>query len=137
MYRNIDYVRVRKLKVVAKLQRGQKLNTRQQHYSIEDASLLSLQGIYRWFNGESRSETVESLTELILSCTRQTGMDPNEHKVLANQLIDVAEGIRNLSFTYKEDSTTCAGLDILLDIINDYCKDYVEKIDLEEEHVTI
>jgi hypothetical protein len=136
MYKAVDYVRIRKLKVVAKLTKGQKLNTRQQHYSIEDASVLSLKGFYRWVNGESRSETVESLTELIISCTQQTGMDPSEHVNMAKQLMEVAEGIRNLAYTYKEDQTTCAGLDILLEMISAYCRIHLP-VELEVETMEV
>lgn len=130
MYRSIDPTRIRNLKVVAKLKQGQKLRTRFHHYSIDDHGVISLQSFLRWAAGESRAETIESLTGLIESCVTQHGLEPEEKVRLANQFKNVAGGIRNLAVTYKDDITACAGLELIMEAIDDYIARHGE--DLEE-----
>jgi hypothetical protein len=118
------------------------------HYSIEESKLLSLNSIFRWVNGESRDQTVDALAQLVDSCISQRGLTVEETTKLTKQLIDAATGIKNLSITYKDDSTTCAGLEYIMETINEYVNknnhllpdEYrmrelvIEEVTLEEDH---
>lgn len=121
MYRSIDSTKIRNLKVIAMLKQGQRLRTRTQFFSIDDYSLMTIYtaGI-RYFTGEGRSETIDAITRLIESCVQQAGVSENERKRLSFQLKDVLIGIKNLYITYKEDSTACAGLDYITELIEDF-----------------
>jgi hypothetical protein len=121
MYRSIDSTKIRNLKVIAMIKQGQRLRTRTQFYSIDDYSLMTIYkaGI-RYFTGESRTETIDAITRLIESCVRQAGVSESERKRLSFQLTEVLTGIKNLYITYKDDSTACAGLDYITELIEDF-----------------
>lgn len=114
MYSIIDTDRLINLKVVAKLKRGQKLNTRLQHYTIEPPGILSPAGFLRWVNGESRRQTIQALDNLVSSCVYQNNLSFEEKGALVEQLYFSAEGIKNLLFTYVNDDTTVSGLELIL-----------------------
>lgn len=114
MYSIIDTDRLINLKVVAKLKRGQKLNTRLQHYTIEPPGILSPAGFVRWVNGESRRQTIQALDNLVSSCVYQNNLQHEEKMALVEQLYYTAEGIKNLVFTYVNDDTTVSGLELIL-----------------------
>lgn len=121
MYKSIDSTRIRNLKVVAKLRQGDRLRTRAHHYSIDTySSIFSYKPIVRYFTGEGKEETVDSLTKLVDSCVKQVGLTTSDKKRLSEQLKGVIKGINNLSITYKEDSTACAGLDFVKELIEDF-----------------
>lgn len=132
MYRSIDSSRVRNLKVVSKIKIGQKLSTRFHRFTIDGSSPLSLTGLIRYINGESRAETCDSLTDLILSCVSQPGLSNDEKSRLIKQLLDTRKGIVNLSKTYKDDETTVSSLEFILENIDTFTG-YVETIEEEEE----
>lgn len=121
MYRSIDSTKIRNLKVIAMLKQGQRLRTRTQFYSIDDYSLMTIYkaGI-RYITGESRTETIDAITRLVESCVRQAGVSETERKRLSFQLKEVLIGIKNLYITYKDDSTACAGLDYITELIEDF-----------------
>lgn len=114
MYKVIDTDRIINLKVVAKLKRGHKLNTRLQHYTIEPPGILSPAGFVRWVNGESRRQTIQALDNLITSCVYQSNLSSGEVASLVEQLYHTSEGVKNLAFTYKDDETTVSGLELIL-----------------------
>ena len=118
MYRSIDSTKIRNLKVIAMLKHGQRLRTRTQFYSIDDYSLMTIYkaGI-RYITGESRTETIDAITRLIESCVQQANILEAERIRLSNQLKEVLIGITNLYITYKDDSTACAGLDYITELI--------------------
>jgi hypothetical protein len=132
MYKSIDSSRIRNLKVVSRVRAGQKLNTRYHHYSIEEYGYLSYKSLLRWANGESRDQTVDALTQLVESCVEQHGMKEDEKKRLLFQLNDASVGIKNLSITYKDDSTTCAGLEYILEMIKRFIDDNMELLSPED-----
>lgn len=116
MYSNIDSDRVINLKVVAKLKRGQKLNTRLQQFTIEPTpGTISAftSGVFRWFGGESRLQTVQSLDNLITSCIRKTNLTADELHSLIKQLYETSIGVDNLIVTYKDDITTVSGFELV------------------------
>jgi len=71
-------------------------------------------------NGESRNQTVDSLAQLVDSCVRINGLSKEESDRLIRQLSEAYIGIINLSITYKDDNTTCAGLEYILESIDDF-----------------
>jgi hypothetical protein len=118
MYKSIDPARVRNLKVVAKLKVGNKLCCRYHRFTIDSTSPLSLTSIMRYINGESRSETCDSLTDLVLSCVNQAGLAEDEKPRLIRQLLETRKGIVNLCKTYKDDETTVSSLEFILENID-------------------
>lgn len=116
MYSSIDSDRVINLKVVAKLKRGQKLNTRLQQYTIEPTpGTISAftSGVVRWFGGESRLQTVQSLDNLVTSCIRRANLTVDEVQCLVKQMYETSLGVDNLMTTYKDDDTTVSGLELI------------------------
>lgn len=116
MYSSIDSDRVINLKVVAKLKRGQKLNTRLQQYTIEPTpgtiSAVS-SAVIRWFGGESRMQTVQSLDNLVTSCIKRSLLNTEETYSLVEQMYQTSLGVDNLIYTYKDDETTVSGLELI------------------------
>lgn len=116
MYSSIDSDRVINLKVVAKLKRGQKLNTRLQQYTIEPTpGTISAftSGVVRWFGGESRLQTVQSLDNLVTSCIRRGNLTADELHCLLKQMYETSLGVDNLMVTYSDDDTTVSGLELI------------------------
>lgn len=132
MYKSIDSSRVRNLKLIARLKAGDKLCTRYHHYSIDTYGPFSYRSVVRYLNGESRSETIDSLTQLIESCVKQHGISQDERRRLANEFREVVKGVKNLSITYKDDSTACVGLDLIREMMEEYIDMYGDKITYDE-----
>lgn len=122
MYKSIDSSRIRNLKLISKLKIGDKLCTRSHHYSIDAFRPISFNSIYRIINGESRTETIDSITLLVESCINQHGVSVEERKRLANEFKGVVKGITNLGLTYKDDSTAMVGLELIKEMLLEYIK---------------
>jgi hypothetical protein len=144
MFSSIDSDRIINLKVVAKLKRGEKLNTRLQHYTIEPPGFLSPAALYRWMGGESRRQTIQSLDSLITSCINQGRMGAEEIASLVEQLQQTTIGVENLMYTYKDDHTTVSGLELIMQKINYFIVNnggelarHIDDIPLDEEEVHI
>lgn len=121
MYKSIDDTRIRNLKVVAMLKQGDRLRTRAHHYSVDTyTSIFSYKPIYRYLTGEGKEETVDSLSKLISSCVKQTGITEKDKSRLCKQMKEVIVGVNNLAVTYKDDSTACAGLSFIKEMIEDF-----------------
>jgi hypothetical protein len=121
MYKSIDDTRIRNLKVVAMLKQGDRLRTRAHHYSVDTyASIFSYKPLYRFLTGEGKEETVDSLSKLISSCVKQVGLTEKDKGRLCKQMKEVILGVNNLSVTYKDDSTACAGLSFIKEMIEDF-----------------
>ena len=129
MYSSIDTNRIVNLKVIAKLKRGDKLNTRLHRFTIDRTSVFSPAFIYRWVNGESREQTIDSIDSLITSCVTQVGLDERETNDLVEQLVVATEGIRNLAQTYKDDQTACAGIEMIIEKISFFVVKHGRTID--------
>lgn len=121
MYKSIDDTRIRNLKVVSMLKQGDRLRTRAHHYSIDTyTSMFSYKPLYRYLTGEGKEETVDSLSKLISSCVKQVGLTEKDKNRLCKQMKEVIVGVNNLSVTYKDDSTACAGLSFIKEMIEDF-----------------
>lgn len=127
MYRSIDSSRVRNLKLIAQLKVGDKLCTRYHHYSIDSYGPFSIRAVTRLINGESRNETIDSLTQLVESCINQHGIAPDEKRRLANEFKEGVKGIQNLVITYRGDKSSCVGLQLILDMMEEYVELFADK----------
>jgi hypothetical protein len=127
MYRSIDSSRVRNLKLVAQLRVGDKLCTRYHHYSIDPYGPFSLRALTRLINGESRSETIESITQLIESCINQHGISSDEKRRLGNEFKEVIKGVSNLMVTYRGDKTSCVGIQLVKEMMEEYIELHADK----------
>ena len=138
MYKSIDSSRIRNLKLLSQLKVGDKLCVRYHHYSIDPYGSFSLRSITRLLNGESRSETIESITQLIESCIKQHGIGNGEKKRLANEFKNVKKGVENLMVTYRGDQTSCVGLQLIIEMMQEYIELYGDKEPLinDEEEIT-
>jgi hypothetical protein len=129
MYSSIDSSRIINLKVISKLKRGEKLNTRLHRFTI-DGSYFHPRFLFRWLNSESRDQTIDAIDALVTSCVCQEGTANEE---LVEQLIQTAKGIGNLQSTYNEDQTTCAGIEMILEKIEHFVVTYHRSIHLTAE----
>lgn len=132
MYKSIDSSRIRNLKLLSQLKVGDKLCVRYHHYSIDPYGSFSLRALTRLINGESRAETIESVTQLIESCIKQHGISNNEKKRLANEFKNVKKGVENLMVTYRGDQTSCVGLELIIEMMKEYIDMYGDKENLED-----
>jgi len=128
LYTSVDNNRIVNLKVVSKLKKGEKLNTRLHRFTVEPPGLFSPGFLFRYFNGESRSQTIDAVDALVTSCVTQYGLMARERAVLVGQLSLAAEGVRQLAFTYRDDSTSVAGLELILETIQHY-------VDVNAQHL--
>lgn len=121
----LDNSTIVNLKVVASLRRGQRLNTKLHLYSIcEPHGIVSSAPLLRWWQGESREHTVNSLTNLFRSVTSQVGKNANNSEVrfAVTQLIRSAVGLRNLMSTYEDDPTVSAALSYILENVEHFIR---------------
>lgn len=132
MVSSIDHARLVNLKVVARLKRGQKINTRMHYFQIVDKSVLNSMAIFRWFNGESREQTISSLTELINSCINTDILKKDDIPILIEELIKTSGGLCNLIFTYSDDSTVESSLTLLIEHIGRFVKKNGTEDDIKE-----
>jgi polyhydroxyalkanoate synthesis regulator phasin len=137
MYRSIDSSRVRNLKVVAMLKKGQRLRTKAHHYAIDDyTSILSVQPLYRYMTGENKEETVDSISRLVESCVKQGGLSDRDNRRLVDQLKNVNKGLDNLAVTYKDNSTAVAGIEFIKEMIHDFIligePDHVDMCEIDD-----
>ena len=89
------------LRVLASLQEGQKLSTRNGLLSIDRKTSPLL----RWLNGDNRVTTLMYVTNVV-----------NEAIVsgFTSELLEAVPGIESLKVTYGEDSAIVAGVDVVL-----------------------
>lgn len=132
MYRSIDSSRVRNLKLLAQLKVGDKLCTRYHHYTIDPYDTFSIRALTRFWNGESRTETIDSVTQLIEGCILQHGINAEEKKRLGNEFRGVVKGMNNLMVTYRGDKTSCVGIQLVKEMMEEYIESYADKEQEEE-----
>jgi hypothetical protein len=96
----LDHVCI-SLRVIASLQEGQKLSTRNGLLTIDRKTSPFL----RWLNGDNRATTLMHVTNVV-----------NEAIVSGcnQELLESVPGIESLKVTYAEDSSIVAGVDVLL-----------------------
>jgi hypothetical protein len=112
------------LKLLQKIEKGQKLITRDAYLNIETSYLFIPEGIRRWKRQDNRNEMIKTVNRVIndaITHIKKDGM--NEY------LCKTKMGIMNLKETYSACHQTCARLDMILDKIKVY--DIVEP-DMDE-----
>lgn len=102
------------LNVLAELEKNKKLLTKQQYLNIDNSNYKFFQSITRWFNGESRDETIKRLDNLI-----QLGIKNIENKKeIKEYLLKSIKGLTNLQNTYCDCPQSQARLKVIIDKIN-------------------
>ena len=123
MHSGIDIMRLRNLRVLSKLEVGDKLCTRQHPFTIMKESNHLYQvpyaSMYRWLYCESRDQTIDAICALINSCVQSETQSKNHERVSA-ELKLAARGIACLVETYRDDRTSVSSLEIIIDTINSY-----------------
>lgn len=121
MYSGIDIMRLRNLRVLSKLEVGDKLCTRQHPFTIMKESTHLYQvpysSMYRWLYCESRDHTIDAICALINSCVQ----NETQSEQVSAELTIAARGIACLVETYRDDRTSVSSLEIIIDTIKSYC----------------
>lgn len=131
MFSSIDQARLINLMVVAKIKKGERLNTTSHYYAPSQNGYT--QSMSRYLSGESRSQTIASLTQLINSVMNIKALkDDEDIKYVINLLLDVEKGICNLIYTYTNDVTTVSALTLILNTVERFIKTHGVPIQLEK-----
>ena len=100
------------LKLLARVQKHQKIVTRDTFLNVESKSLVP-ECIRRWRRGDDRHTTINKINSVVTAGIELVPSTPS----IRNELIEAAEGIKNLKETYSSCSQTCARLDTIIDKI--------------------
>ena len=100
------------LKLLARVQKHQKIITRDTFLNVEAKSLVP-ECIRRWRRGDDRHTTINKINSVVTAGIELLPSTP----WIRNELIEAAEGIKNLKETYSACSQTCARLDTIIDKI--------------------
>jgi hypothetical protein len=112
----IDMERLRNLRVLSKLEVGDRLCTRQHPFTIMHESRWPFSAAYRWANGESRLQTIDAIMALVSSCIAS-----GSNSEVKAELTRASKGVASLAETYRDDKTATSALEIVLDLIRRYC----------------
>lgn len=119
------------LKVLAKLEPYQKLNTRRTHFQISTPAITNSyvaipEFVLRWWAGSNRENDYIRLKELYFAAIDilKTLEDKDQ---IRNAIIESKKGLESLQKTYENDVTTKAKIDWLLDHVNTQTKDISDK----------
>lgn len=114
------------LKVLAKLEPFQKLNTRRTHFQLQTVSANSYvqipEFVVRWWIGSNRESDFQRLKELYLSAAKILKEEPLRERMIRH-LTDSLKGLNALQKTYETDATMKAKIDWLLDTVNKTIED--------------
>lgn len=100
------------LKLLQKVEKGQKLTTRDAYLNIESSYLFIPEGLRRWKRQDNRNETIKTVNRIVndaIASIKREGMK--------DYLCKAKGGIMNLKDTYSACHQTCARLDMILDKI--------------------
>ena len=100
------------LKLLARVQKHQKIVTRDTFLNVESKSLVP-ECIRRWRRGDDRHTTINKINSVVTAGIELLPSTP----WIRNELIEAAECIKNLKETYSACSQTCARLDTIIDKI--------------------
>ena len=111
------------LKVLAKLEPFQKLNTRRTHFQLQSTSSAYLpEFVIRWWVGANRESDFQRLKELYIAANKILAEVENKDRMIEH-LNESLKGLEALQKTYETDATTKAKIDWLLDSVNKTIKD--------------
>jgi hypothetical protein len=105
------------LKLLEKVQKNQKLVTRDSYLNIESESLVP-ECIRRWKRHDNRDESVKKINSIINAAILNLQQQPSD--IMKEYITKSATGIINLKETYSMCHQTCARLDMILDKIKEY-----------------
>lgn len=129
--RNNEWVNklITQLKVISKIERGDKIYTESTFFTIEKVSLL--QGLKRTFIGENRTTNLERISKVIditLDFLHHTHADEPEYHRVQIALVNAVAGLQNLAYSYEFDRCILAQLDTLIDTIGCSKDDTIDQI---------
>ena len=100
------------LKLLQRVGKHQKLNTRDIYLNIESRSIIP-ESIRRWRRGDDRHQTILHINQTVATAIE---LMP-QHDNLIGYLSSAKPGIDNLKETYADCSQTCARLEAIMDTI--------------------
>lgn len=119
------------LKVLAKLEPYQKLNTRRTHFQISTPAISNSyvalpEFVLRWWAGSNRENDYIRLKELYFAAVDILKTSEKKEQIRA-AIEESKKGLESLQKTYENDVTTKAKIDWLLDHVNTQTKDISDK----------
>ena len=102
------------LKLLATVDKNQKLITRDSYLNIESRSLIP-EFIRRWNRQDNRNETIKKINNVINSAIKHINANHDDVYNVKEYLKNAMFGVSNLKETYSTCSQTCARLDVILD----------------------
>ena len=119
------------LKVLAKLEPYQKLNTRRTHFQISTPAITNSyvalpEFVLRWWAGSNRENDYIRLKELYFAAIDILKTLDNKEQI-RDAITESKKGLESLQKTYENDVTTKAKIDWLLDHVNTQTKDISDK----------
>ena len=97
------------LKIIAKIQKGDRITTTSSYLNIEQRSLVP-ECIRRWKSGDGRNESIRKINIIVNNAL-------SSKTPIQDYLISSIEGLRNLQDTYTGDLQTVARIDTIIDKI--------------------
>jgi hypothetical protein len=107
------------LKVLSKLDKNNKLTTKEKFLNLQSSYLLP-EAISRWWNGDNRDESLKFLDNLATKSIKFL----NENDDLLQNIKESLVGLENLKDTYSKCTQTNARLDVIIEKINKGIKEY-------------
>ncbi len=118
------------LKVLEKVEVGQKLITKGQYLNVEYDSIVPV-GIRRWLRQDNRNEMLKKIRTSIDAAIELIDKLEDDDETPSGQIVLGCEynlnyreyltksiqGLKNLKETYKDCTQTCAQIDVLIDTI--------------------
>lgn len=102
------------LKLLATVDKNQKLITRDSYLNIESRSLVP-EFIRRWNRQDNRNETIKKINNVVNSAIKHIHANNDDVYNVKEYLKNAMSGVSNLKETYSTCSQTCARLDVILD----------------------
>lgn len=137
------------LKIIANIQKNGRIKRSIDGIISLDSDYLFYQSFRRFFNNDSRKQSIFEINSVITECHEKikeiinnrymTPQNSNREEfvqntelllLMYNSLKNSLEGIHNLKFTYIDDHNTVSQLDILILKINNILKETIVKINL-------
>ena len=100
------------LKLLARVQKHQKIVTRDSFLNVESKSLVP-ECIRRWRRGDDRNSTIQKINTVVLAGLELLPSTPS----IRTELLEACSGLENLKETYSACSQTCARIDTIIDKI--------------------
>jgi hypothetical protein len=109
------------LKIISKIRQHEKLLVVNKTLTVDHRIG---QPFWRWYTADNRTDALQFITSVVnsaLDYTQQTNHIVYDAATLKTELMNVIQGLDNLSATYKLDNFIVAKIDILRDKINKIC----------------